>query len=47
MSGKNGDKARFYREKKKKNLRQRRTRELERRLSAKRAESPDATGARE
>lgn len=45
MSGKNGDKARFYREKKKKNLRQRRTRELERRLAAQRAKSPAASAA--
>jgi len=33
MSGRNGDKARFDRERKKKNLRQKRTRELRKRLS--------------
>jgi hypothetical protein len=34
MSGRNGDKARFDRERKKKNLRQRRTAELRKRLSS-------------
>jgi hypothetical protein len=33
MSGKNGDKARHYREQQKKNLRQKNTRELRKRLS--------------
>ncbi len=33
MSARNGDKARFDRERKKKNLRQKRTRELQKKLS--------------
>jgi hypothetical protein len=43
MSGKNGDKARFDRERKKKNLRQKRTRELKNRLALETKESQAAS----
>jgi hypothetical protein len=47
MSGTNGDKARFGRERKKKNLRQRRTRELQKKLALENKGIPAAAALKE